>query len=257
MAHDVPAKDGNGFYPTKEVWIMMEYCDLGELRDAIRKKLFFVDVNLQQPEMEKVLYAAGQVADALACLHRIGIVHGDLKSENIFLKSSREAPFGFVAKVGDFGTSRMLKQQRLIQTQRVRGTVDHMAPEMLKDGEVRTAADVFAFGMILLEFMTARRPFQSRTSASILMGIVEGIRPEIPSFVPELYADLIRDCWHQDWWRRPTFTDVHRRINAMTRQLKRHEKHCEDSLQLIPMCQLTACANVGLKMPRATASVKI
>lgn len=257
LAMGIPSKDENGICPTKETWIMMEYCDLGELRVAIRGKNFHLDGDLEQPNMTKILCAASHVANAMACLHRIGIVHGDLKSENIFLKSSSNAPFGFVAKVGDFGTSRMLETHRVLQTERVRGTVDHMAPEVLVNGEVRTAADVFAFGMILLEFVTARSPFQCRTSASILMAIVEGIRPEIPANVPEPYADLIRDCWDPDWWKRPEFTDIHRRITAMMRQLKRHDKHCEDRRQLIPMCHPTACADVGLEVvPKGSTLVK-
>lgn len=100
------------------------------------------------------------------------------------------------------------------------GTVDHMPPEVLRDNEVRFASDVFSFGMILWECMTGSRPFSSQTSsASILMAIVEGYRPEIPSFVPRSYAMLIQDCWHQDWWRRPNFKVIQRRLKGMLSKL--------------------------------------
>lgn len=227
LAKGIPSKNGGTYYPTQETWILMEYCDLGSLFEAIREKRFHRDGVMETPAMEMILCVAAQVADAMACLHRSGIVHGDLKTQNIFLKTAKDTPLGFVAKVGDFGTSRMLKKNDMMHTN-LWGTVDHMAPEVLKDGEVRTAMDVFSFGMILLEFLTAQRPFAGKNSASILMSIVEGMRPEIPSYIPRPYAELIQDCWNQDWKKRPSFRQLHRRILSLMQQMRQWDRQSRD-----------------------------
>ena len=230
LAKGIPSKEGGEIYPTKETWIMMEYCDMGSLQDGIHLKRFHRDSDLMRPHLEKILAVSSQISEAMVCLHRNGVVHGDLKTQNVFLKTNIASPYGFVAKIGDFGASRRLQKNKMLQTG-LWGTVDHMPPEVLRDGELRSAADVFSFGMILLEFITARRPFHRKTSAAILVAIVQGVRPEIPSFVPGPYSELIQDCWHQDWKRRPDFKDIHRRLNAMLPHVELWNLHIEDQIK--------------------------
>lgn len=230
LAKGIPSKEGGAFFPQQETWIMMEYCDLGSLSDGILEGRFHRSGKGHIPIMERILMVANQVADAMACLHRMAIVHGDLKAQNVFLKTALDTPLGFVTKVGDFGSSQILKKQNVVCTN-LWGTVDHMPPEVLRDGEVRTATDVFSFGMMLLHLITGKRPFLRKTSASILVAIVEGVRPEIPDFVPPPFAELIRDCWHQEWQQRPEFKDIRRRISTMVSDADLMNLYIDDKIK--------------------------
>eukprot|EP00210_Caulerpa_lentillifera_P005512 g5271.t1 len=223
LTRDIPTKHGV-YNPSMEAWIMMEYCDLGSLSSYIQRTGFLtekqhVDVELFKRNLKRIMIIMKQIAEAMVYLHKSGIVHSDLKSQNIFLKTSPESQLGFIAKIGDFGNCRQPNKTGFVKTMSW-GTVDHMPPEVLRDNEVRFASDVFSFGMILWECMTASRPFSSQSSASILIAIVEGYRPEIPTFVPRNYATLIKDCWHQDWWKRPNFKDIVRRLKTMLSKLE-------------------------------------
>ena len=83
----------------EEIWIVMEYCNKGSLRDAIKKGEFFEDTDRQRPRILHLLFAALEVADALEHLHSYGIIHGDLKSQNVMLSSSQILAKNFICKV--------------------------------------------------------------------------------------------------------------------------------------------------------------
>lgn len=84
-------------------------------------------------------------------LHSAGIVHGDLCGGNILLTTDDSAgPLGLTAKVCDFGLSREMSLKSRVETMTY-GTVSHMPPELLSLGLLSSAADVYAFGVILNE----------------------------------------------------------------------------------------------------------
>lgn len=100
------------------------------------------------------------------------------------------------------------------------GTVDHMAPETLKDGKLHRATDVFSFSILLYEMITRKHPFGSMEPAGILVAIVEGMRPRIPYNCPPEIARMMKACWHHNWQSRPSFgIIVARLINIMTRPI--------------------------------------
>lgn len=88
------------------------------------------------------------------------------------------------------------------------GTVAHMPPELLSDGELVFKADVFSFAMLLLELMTGRQPFSGMTPIAIVPAIVQGIRPEIPASCPSKLLYLVNMCWHPKWHKRPAFKGI-------------------------------------------------
>lgn len=198
-----------------EIWIVMEYCNRGSLREAITAGEFFEDANRQRPRILHVLFAALEVAAALEHLHSFGIIHGDLKSQNVMLTTSQILAKNFVCKVGDFGMSRPLTQIKTHISTFTAGTVSHMPPEVLKDGILTPAVDVFSFGMLLWELMAGELPFMGLNSGETMVSIVEGQRPEIPSFCPPMFADLIRRCWNPQRELRPTFKEITRMLKTM------------------------------------------
>lgn len=142
-----------------EIWIIMEYCDRGSLREAIKNGEFFEDEDRQRSRVLHILLTALEVAAALDHLHSYGIIHGDLKSQNVLLMSSDIVAKNFICKVGDFGMSRPLTQIKTHISTFTAGTISHMPPEVLRDGILTPATDVFSFGMILWELMAGKLPF--------------------------------------------------------------------------------------------------
>jgi mitogen-activated protein kinase kinase kinase 11 len=95
-----------------------------------------------------VLRRARDVAAGLAHLHSQNICHGDLKCENVLLRSDASDPERVTAKVADFGLSRALAVGQSHLSTRRYGTVTHMPPELLSSGKLTVAADVYSFGIM-------------------------------------------------------------------------------------------------------------
>src|SRR4051812_31614267 len=139
--------------------------------------------------VRRAVRIATQIASALHAAHNAGVIHRDLKSDNVFLTDKDDA-FDHV-KVLDFGISRFLQLDDR-QKAMVMGTPEFMAPEQITDPEsVDRPTDVYALGVILYEMLTARRPFASEEDPRALMQrIVRDappplLRPEVPHALAE------------------------------------------------------------------------
>ncbi len=119
---------------------------------------------------------AAAVADVLGAAHRQGLVHRDLKPDNVLLQ-----PDGRV-RVLDFGIAKALQEDEpLTRTGEILGTPEYMAPEQLLDAtsEVDARTDVHALGLLLYELLTRRSPFQGGTLFQALK-LVESLQPRPP-----------------------------------------------------------------------------
>ncbi len=131
---------------------------------------------------------AEQITSALIAAHNAGIVHRDLKSDNIFLTDKDDALD--LVKVLDFGVARMLEAPLAADTKQrnmIMGTPEFMSPEqILTPDAVDKRADIYALGVILYEMLTARRPFSNDDDPRQLMHRICNeappplMRPEIP-----------------------------------------------------------------------------
>jgi serine/threonine protein kinase len=106
-----------------------------------------------------VLLCLLDVARGLEYLHSCSIVHGDLKPQNVLLRSAGTDRRGYVCKLGDFGLSRMLTESQTHVNTGSYGTVTHAAPELLLEGRLTKASDVFAFAILAWELVTGQRIF--------------------------------------------------------------------------------------------------
>jgi Tol biopolymer transport system component len=130
-----------------------------------------------------------QMADALGAAHAAGIVHRDFKTGNVML-----APHsgGTRAVVMDFGLARMsapgdgTHTDAATQTGGVVGTPEYMAPEQLTGGAITPATDIYAFGIVIYEMVTGRRPFQGQTPFDVAVRRLH----ETPRPPRELAPDL-------------------------------------------------------------------
>jgi serine/threonine protein kinase len=160
------------------IYIAMELLDGGTLRDAMAAHGAYT--------VSESLDITARILDALSAAHRLGIVHRDIKPENILIGS------GGQLKVADFGISRALSDTRLTQTGQTIGTVSYMAPELLSDGQVSPAIDVYAVGVVLYELLTGRRPFTGENTVQIALQKTTRPFPELGIAVPQAVDALLQ-----------------------------------------------------------------
>ncbi|MGE5199230.1 MAG: protein kinase domain-containing protein, partial [Rhodospirillaceae bacterium] len=174
--HDVGS--ANGFD-----YLVMECLEGHTLADRLTRK--------GRLPVDEALDIAVQIAEALAAAHRQGIVHGDLKPENVMLTKTG-------AKVLDFGIARLSEPPKppagtapVLGT--VTGTLPYVAPEQLQGAQVDARTDLFAFGAVLYEMLTGTRVFEGATPATIIAAILEheprtasAVVPSIPPAVDRL-----------------------------------------------------------------------
>ncbi|MEZ4403248.1 MAG: serine/threonine-protein kinase [Kofleriaceae bacterium] len=121
----------------------------------------------------------GEVLSALAAAHRAGIVHRDIKPDNVLVSG------GGRAKVLDFGIAKLGPQAAQGQSPRtatgaVLGTPDYMAPEQVTGGVIDNRTDLYAIGALLYEAVTGRRPFAGATLFELMLAQVQ-VLPDPPS----------------------------------------------------------------------------
>src|SRR3954469_11814692 len=180
---------------------IVESTDMGFTRDHVPYIVFeYLEGALLTDEVYRVggfpvrraVRIAQQIASALSAAHAAGIIHRDLKSDNVFL-TDRHSALDHV-KVLDFGISRFLEDgDAPTRPGTTMGTPEFMAPEQITSSDrVDQRTDVYALGVILYEMLAARRPFVAGDDpCEILSQIVYSGPPPLPDEVPRGLAELI------------------------------------------------------------------
>lgn len=191
-----------------ETWIVMEFMDMGSLRSSLTSKHFRYSPNRVKTGV--MCKTAIEVARGLQHLHHNQIVHGDLTSKNIMLKTDSRKARGFTAKIGDFGLSRALSDNdQTHQTTNTFGCVTHMAPEVLLSGKVGTKADVYSFGIILWEMYTSRYAYAGLRPGEVIHRVVQRKeRPVFPPTAPAALRSVASRCWEVSPSMRPSWSEI-------------------------------------------------
>jgi serine/threonine-protein kinase len=116
-----------------------------------------------------------ELGSALAHAHAAGVVHRDVKPENVLIEvGAAGADEPVRVKLTDFGIAKILDAQGVTSTGQVLGSPAHMAPEQIEGGDVDGRADVFALGVLLYECMVGHLPFEGNNPAQVLRRVLEG-----------------------------------------------------------------------------------
>jgi serine/threonine protein kinase len=137
------------------IYISMEYVPGEDLKSFIRRSGHLNEA--------KALGLAKQIAEGLAEAHRLGVVHRDLKPQNIMIDRDGNA------KIMDFGIARSLHTRGITGTGVIIGTPEYMAPEQAEGHDIDHRVDIYALGAILFEMVTGRVPFEGETPLSIVL----------------------------------------------------------------------------------------
>ncbi|MEU9456429.1 serine/threonine-protein kinase [Streptomyces sp. NPDC048277] len=147
------------------------------------------------------------LTEALRDIHRVGLVHRDLKPGNVLM--TEDGP-----RVIDFGISRAADNQSLTTTGRMIGTPPFMSPEQLASPrEVTPASDVFSLGSLLVFAAVGTGPFDADSPYITGYQVVHG-SPDLGG-VPEPLLGIVERCLDKDPAARPELTDIHRMLQAL------------------------------------------
>lgn len=165
-------------------YLIMEYIDGVTIEERLKREGAL--------SAGETINLAKQILRGLAEAHRLNILHRDLKPANVMIKA------GNYAKLMDFGIARLETATRLTANNKVIGTVEYMAPELLKGKEPSKASDLYAVGVMIYEMLTGKTLFVANSEAALVYSIVNekpkfnlsGVPPELRRIVKKLTSKL-------------------------------------------------------------------
>jgi serine/threonine protein kinase len=182
--YDLNEEDGTPF-------ITMEYVAGEDLKSLIKKER-------RLPE-ETAVDIIRQVAEGLAEAHKAGVIHRDLKPQNLMIDEKGRA------KILDFGIARSIDAKGVTRTGMMIGTPDYISPEQAEGEEADSRSDIYSLGAILYEMVTGRVPFRGDTALSVALKHKTQIPEDPHKLNPEISDDLSRlilVCMEKDKERR-------------------------------------------------------
>ncbi|HEX7301608.1 Stk1 family PASTA domain-containing Ser/Thr kinase [Lentzea sp.] len=176
-----------------QVYLVMELIDGGNLRDLLNQR------GKLAPAV--ALSVLGPVLSALGAAHRAGLVHRDVKPENVLI-----GPGGQV-KVADFGLARAVAVNGVTSDSEILGTVAYMSPEQVETGAADARSDVYSAGIVLYEMLAGKAPYRGETPISVAYQHVSSDVPSIPE-IPLALDTLVRKATRRDPALRPANAEV-------------------------------------------------
>ena len=211
-------------------FITMEYVHGEDLKSMIRMAAGL--------SIGAVLSIGKQVCDGLAEAHSLGVVHRDLKPQNIMIDK------GGNAKIMDFGIARSMKGKGITGPGVMIGTPEYMSPEQAEAKEIDHRSDIYSLGIILYEMATGRVPFEGDTALSIAIKHKGEIPKNPKQFNPNIPDDLsgvILKCLEKDRAKR------YQSAGEVRSELDRIEKGLSTTERIVPQRKTLTSREITVK----------
>lgn len=197
MRHPYIVTYRESFMDKRCLCIVMDYADGGDMYRKIAKQK---QLGKGFPE-SNIMDWFVQICLAIKHIHDRKILHRDLKTQNVFLTSKGEV------KIGDFGIARVL-QHTYDCAQTAIGTPYYLSPEICQEQPYNQKSDIWSLGCILYEMVTLRHAFDSSNMKGLVVKILKGTYPAIPSCYSQNLKELIEEMLQKDPHKRPSVKKI-------------------------------------------------
>ena len=188
------------FKINQNIYILMEYCDNGDLctfLNKVKKQRKNENYFLDEDFVWKIFI---QMSIGLYYIHSKKIIHRDIKTLNIFLTKNLDA------KIGDLGVAKVLEDTNHANT--FIGTPYYVSPEMCKNRPYNEKSDIWALGCILYELLTFNHPFTANTQPALFIKILNSKFNPFPPGVPEDLKNMVEFILQKNDKERPSMKDI-------------------------------------------------
>jgi serine/threonine protein kinase/Flp pilus assembly protein TadD len=225
--HDLGREEETGTY-----FITMEYVSGEDLKSLLH--------SIGALPVGKAVAIARQVAEGLAEAHRQGVVHRDLKPQNIMI--DREGG----ARIMDFGVARSVKAKGITGAGVIIGTPEYMSPEQVDGKETDARSDIYALGVVLFEMLTGRLPFEGGTPLAVAVKQKSEAPPDPGSLnaqIPEDLRRLVLKCLEKEKARR------YQSAEELRAELARIEKDLPATTRALPLRKPQTSKTFTVRLP--------
>ena len=161
-------------------YLILEYVEGMTLKDYMVK-------NPRIP-IETIVYIAKQIAAGLSHAHQNGIIHRDIKPQNILMNEN------LTCKITDFGIARAYGDTTLTQTNQMLGTVYYLSPEQARGNVATAQSDIYSLGILIFEMITGQIPFKGESAVAIALKHLQEELPDIDKYrenVPQSVKNIV------------------------------------------------------------------
>jgi serine/threonine-protein kinase len=215
-----------------ELLIFMELVDGETLEDLCERRAFSIEQSLKIFE---------SIVSAIAFVHSNGIVHRDIKAENVKINSAG------IPKLLDFGIAKDTQSQALTRVGGVIGTPKYLAPEQFDGKPASPQSDIWSLGILLYKMLTGKTPFDGEAFEHLIFQIIHGNFPppeSINPVIPQEVSAIVKKCLEMSLDRRyktsdELLRDVRRVLNTRYQPAKETEIQSVETIQKKPNRLLT------------------
>ena len=161
-------------------YLILEYVEGMTLKDYMMK-------NPKMP-IETIVHISKQIADGLCHAHQNGIIHRDIKPQNILMNEN------LTCKITDFGIARAYGDTTLTQTNQMLGTVYYLSPEQARGNVATAQSDIYSLGILIFEMITGQIPFKGESAVAIALKHLQEELPDIDKYrenVPQSVKNIV------------------------------------------------------------------